>query len=633
MATTQVRVTIDATDNASKVIKGVGSNISSFAKSISGDIKQAGLIMAGLSASILMVGKSAISIASDLEQNRIAFETMTGSAEEAGKLLEKLSDFAVRTPFDMPGVIAAGKQLMAMGSGINDVIPDLKMLGDVAAGLGVPLQRLIINFGQVRMQGKLTGRELRDFAIAGVPLIDQLAETLGVAKDQIAGMVSAGEIGFPDVKQAFIDMTSEGGKFNDLMERQSKSLQGIIANTKDELIRFAATVVGISKAGEIREGSIFAVLKDGAEKLLVALAAFTPKAVEFTEMLLQNKVALMAVGGALLGLFIAPLVIAVVLMGKAILIVGIVIATFAALGAAVALLGKAWSENFLGIQDIVAGFVERFKLGWQIIQTTVQTVTDWFTGTALPAISSFFEFVKNLVLYFVAVWQFGWAVIKTVVEAVVNWFLGWAGPIIESYFNFIKSVLNVLAQGFKLYWEYIKSVVKVVVDWFMTYVYPTLEKAFNSAKNVVKALWESFKEKFDWIKEKVESVINFVRDLIDKFKPKIKIELDLPDIVGAWRNLQEKARNVGVPGYQAGGTVPGPIGAPVPILAHAGEIVKPVGVGVGAGVGGGEINFYVNVGLYAGTETEKRNIARELYAALVQVAQSQNKTVQELMHG
>lgn len=84
---------------------------------------------------------------------------------------------------------------------------------------------------------------------------------------------------------------------------------------------------------------------------------------------------------------------------------------------------------------------------------------------------------------------------------------------------------------------------------------------------------------------------------------------------------------------QTGGTVPGPIGAPVSALVHGGETIRPAGVAVGAGAGGGEINFYVNVGLYAGAETEKRNIARELYAALVQVAQSQNRTVQELMGG
>jgi len=87
---------------------------------------------------------------------------------------------------------------------------------------------------------------------------------------------------------------------------------------------------------------------------------------------------------------------------------------------------------------------------------------------------------------------------------------------------------------------------------------------------------------------------------------------------------------------QAGGVVPGPIGAPVPIVAHGGEYVTPAGQsprGMNGQGGGGSIVFNVNVGMYAGAETEKRNLARQLYAALLQVAQSQHKTVAEMMGG
>jgi uncharacterized membrane protein YeaQ/YmgE (transglycosylase-associated protein family) len=85
-------------------------------------------------------------------------------------------------------------------------------------------------------------------------------------------------------------------------------------------------------------------------------------------------------------------------------------------------------------------------------------------------------------------------------------------------------------------------------------------------------------------------------------------------------------------GFQTGGIVPGPIGAPVPILAHGGERVTPTNLAskTTAGGSGGAV-FNVYIGLYSGSETEKRNIAKQLYGALVQLAQSQNKSVRELM--
>jgi tape measure domain-containing protein len=152
--------------------------------------------------------------------------------------MEDLSEFAMQSSFDLPDVVSNAKQLMGMGIELENVIPTMKMLGDTAAGLGVPLQRLALNFGQVKSQGKLTGRELRDFAISGVPLLETLANSMGKTKQEITAMVSESKIGFSDVRNAFIAMTSEGGKFNNLMQRTvNETLLGKWSNFKDVLFR------------------------------------------------------------------------------------------------------------------------------------------------------------------------------------------------------------------------------------------------------------------------------------------------------------------------------------------------------------------------------------------------------------
>lgn len=176
------------------------------------------------------------------EQSTIAFETMLGSAEAAKTVLADLAQFAARTPFTLPGVEQNAKQLLAVGIETEKLIPTMKALGDISAGLSVPLERIALNFGQVKTQGKLTGRELRDFNIAGVPLAAQLAKQLGVAREEITSMVSKGKIGFAEVEKAFFDMTSGSGRFADLMTKQSKSFFGILSNIKDELILLARDI-------------------------------------------------------------------------------------------------------------------------------------------------------------------------------------------------------------------------------------------------------------------------------------------------------------------------------------------------------------------------------------------------------
>ena len=124
-------------------------------------------------------------MAGEFEQTNIAFTTMLGSAEKAQELLADLAEFAAKTPFQIPDVEKNAKLLLAMGIEVENIIPTMKSLGDVAAGLNVPLARIALNFGQVKTQSRLTGRELRDFNIAGVPLLQEIAKNMGLTEQAV----------------------------------------------------------------------------------------------------------------------------------------------------------------------------------------------------------------------------------------------------------------------------------------------------------------------------------------------------------------------------------------------------------------------------------------------------------------
>lgn len=191
---------------------------------------------------ILGIGFAALKTASDFEQLDIAFTTMLGNAEKAKELKEDLLDLAKTTPFEVKNIAQSAKQLLAVGFAQEDIISTLTDLGNVSAGLSVPLERLILNFGQVKTQGKLTGRELRDFAVAGVPVLEELANSLGKSKTEVQNLVSAGNISFEMVAEAFKSMAREGGRFANLMEKQSKTLGGAWSNLMDTVTLFAAQI-------------------------------------------------------------------------------------------------------------------------------------------------------------------------------------------------------------------------------------------------------------------------------------------------------------------------------------------------------------------------------------------------------
>jgi len=177
----------------------------------------------------------ALTLAGNLQQADAAFTTMLWSADASKKMLKDLSDFARVTPFELTGIRETAKQMLAMWVSADDMIPTLKSLWDVSAALAVPIERLALNYGQVRVQWKLTGREIRDFSMAWVPLIAELAKNLWVSEKAIGDMASAGKISFADVEKAFQTMTSAGGKFADYMKNQWATLPQAWSNFKDAM--------------------------------------------------------------------------------------------------------------------------------------------------------------------------------------------------------------------------------------------------------------------------------------------------------------------------------------------------------------------------------------------------------------
>lgn len=177
--------------------------------------------------------RSIVSVRGQFQQLELAFGTMLGSEEKATELMQQMVDTAAKTPFDLMGVAEGAKQLLAYGVSADKVNDTLVRLGNIASGLSIPLNDIVYLYGTTMVQGRLYAQDVRQFTGRGIPLVKELAEKYGVTADKINEMVSAGKIGFPDVEEVLNKMTNAGGQFYQLMEKQSSSLTGQIANLED----------------------------------------------------------------------------------------------------------------------------------------------------------------------------------------------------------------------------------------------------------------------------------------------------------------------------------------------------------------------------------------------------------------
>lgn len=196
-----------------------------------------------------------VKASAQMEQTRIAFTTMLGSASEANRFLTEMSDFAANTPFELPQVLDGSKRLLAMGFNAQQIPPVLTAIGDAAAGLGMQgdgINRLTLAIGQMAAKGKVSADEIRQLAEAGIPAWDMIAQKIGVSVPEAMKMAENGAISAADGIQGLV--TGMNNKFGGMMANQSKSLMGMWSNIQDSL-GITMTAIGdeIAKAFSLHD--------------------------------------------------------------------------------------------------------------------------------------------------------------------------------------------------------------------------------------------------------------------------------------------------------------------------------------------------------------------------------------------
>ncbi len=280
-------------------------------KKLTGSLKSGALALKGIVLGYagrtlydVLIGSNA-----EFEQSITSFDVLLQSAEKAENMISNLDKFGAKTPFELEDLTAATEQLLAFGTAEEDVMMRLQQLGDLSKGNAQILERITLAYGKMQAKGKVSLEELNMLTEAGVPILKELANQMGITTDELFKRITAGEVSVEKVNAAMKAMTSEGGQFFGMMEKQSQTMEGQISTLSDN-IRIAMRDMGegafdvvkqeiseiLSELQQMSEdGSLKALSQNIGSYIAVAVSGLA----NFISILYNLRSVLVSVGGTM----------------------------------------------------------------------------------------------------------------------------------------------------------------------------------------------------------------------------------------------------------------------------------------------------------------------------------------------
>ncbi len=187
-----------------------------------------------LTAPLVGLGTIGVSYNAQMEQYRTMFTTLTGSAEEADRVIQQLQADAQKSPFDSASLIQANQYLISAGVSADEARTMINSLGDAVSATGggsAELERMAQNLQQIKNVGKASSQDIKQFANAGINIYGLLAESTGKSIEQVKEM----DVTYEELTKAFQMASSEGGKYYGAMEAQGQTLNGSLSATKESI--------------------------------------------------------------------------------------------------------------------------------------------------------------------------------------------------------------------------------------------------------------------------------------------------------------------------------------------------------------------------------------------------------------
>ena len=224
--------------NQLKANKTSASGLSGALGSLGGSLGSLGTLASGAAAGFALLklkdyGQYALQTSAAFEQLGVSFRVMTGSAQLGQELTNSIIELGAKTPMTAQQLAKAAQLLLSFGESTENIIPDLKLLGDITGGEVNRFNMLSLAFAQVGANGKLMGQDLLQMVNAGFNPLQIISQKTGRSMGELRKEMEEGRISFQMVAQAMKDAASEGGRYFGLMEQQAGSLNGLLSTNAD----------------------------------------------------------------------------------------------------------------------------------------------------------------------------------------------------------------------------------------------------------------------------------------------------------------------------------------------------------------------------------------------------------------
>ena len=180
------------------------------------------------------LGSEMIRVRGEFQSMQTAIETMVGE-DIAGRLIPQIKELAKISPLTMSDMVGAEKMMLGFNIQAEDTIKYLKAISDISMGESSKFNSLTLAFSQMSAAGKLMGQDLNQMINAGFNPLQIISEKTGKSIATLKDEMSKGAVSAEMVQQAFIDATSAGGKFYNMSENASKTINGQLSMMQDAL--------------------------------------------------------------------------------------------------------------------------------------------------------------------------------------------------------------------------------------------------------------------------------------------------------------------------------------------------------------------------------------------------------------
>ncbi len=205
-------------------------------------LKGTAVALGAVASALTAVGASAIKYNAEMEGYATSFEVMTGSAEKATETMERLKELGAKTPFEFTDLASATQLLMNYGFGADDAMDKMMMLGDISQGNADKMQRVAMAYGQMSSAGKVSLEDVKQMIEAGFNPLQEISEATGESMESLYDRISKGTISVDEITASMERSTSQGGKYFQSMDKQSKTLAGRMSTLKDTFQQMTGSI-------------------------------------------------------------------------------------------------------------------------------------------------------------------------------------------------------------------------------------------------------------------------------------------------------------------------------------------------------------------------------------------------------